>query len=191
MKRVLFLAAFTAVAVMTAVSANAQTRTSTLPAAEDTQSVSFSVLGLHYGSEYSLARRFTLTGRVGVDGAVAWGYDLFGGNGTFWAIAPSIDIEPRFYYGLDRRAAHGRSTAGNSGSFLSLNVKTLLPVGYISSSDSRPTGATFLLPKWGLRRVWGKHWLFEFTAGAALGWGWEDREFMCTPAIGLRFGYTF
>lgn len=163
------------------------------PHTETTQSVSLSIplgAGLHYAYEHPLARRITLIGRVGADAGAAWRYNLLNGDRLFWVIAPSVDIEPRFYYGLDRREAHGRSTEKNAGSFFALQMKNIMPFGYISDSDMKIVGATGFTPMWGLRRVWGAGWLFECTAGASLAWGWEG-GFQSSPHLGVRFGYSF
>ncbi len=184
MKKVILLAA---VALMTTISAN--TQTPTRPSAEATQSIQLSLMGLHYAYELPLARRMTLTGRVGADVGIAVDGNLFGNNRTTWMAAPTIDIEPRYYYGLDRRAAHGRSTYGNAGSFLTLCVKNMIP-GWSSDKGTKPVGATFIAPMWGLRRMWGEHWLFEFTAGASFGIGWKG-EYGWTPHASVRFGHSF
>jgi hypothetical protein len=180
-------------AVMAAVAANAQQRLPVRPAAETTQSVSLNIpLDVHYAYEYPLARRVALVGRAGLDAGAAWGSDIIHDDLVVLFIAPSIDIEPRFYYGLDRRAAHGRSTAGNAGSFLAMQMKSIMPVGYVSDSDMTVDGVTVLTPMWGLRRVWSGHWLFEFTAGAAFVWNWEwESGFGSTSHLGVRFGYSF
>ncbi len=186
MKKVILMAA---VAVMAAVGANAQTPASR-PSAEATQSVQLSILGLHYAHELPLARRMTLTGRVGADVGIAVDGDLFGNHTTTWMAAPTIDIEPRFYYGLDRRASLGRSTVGNAGSFLALRVKNMMPLGWSSDKGAKPVGATFIAPMWGMRRLWGEHWQFEFTAGANIGIGWKGK-YGWTPHASVRFGYSF
>jgi hypothetical protein len=183
----------TVAALSMAAGANAQKWFAERPHTETTQSISLQIplgAGLHYGYEHPLGRLTTLVGRVGADAGAAWGTDLFGNDSFVLAIIPSIDIEPRFYYGLDRRAAHGRSTAGNSGSFLALQMKTLMPFGYVSDSDLTLDGATTLTPMWGLRRAWGEHWNFEFTTGFSMGWGWKD-DTARGLHLGLRFGYSF
>jgi hypothetical protein len=183
----------TVAALAMAAGANAQERFAGRPHTETTQSVSLTIpfgTGLHYAYEHPLGRRITLVERVGADAGAAWGTDWFGNDSFILAIIPSIDIEPRFYYGLDRRAAHGRSTAGNSGSFLALQMKTLMPFGYISDSSLTSDGAIVLTPMWGLRRAWGEHWRFEFTTGFSHARGWKGDS---TNALHLavRFGYSF
>jgi hypothetical protein len=194
MNRLLFCAL--AVLVSMPFCANAQTlgdeRFAEPASAETTQSVSLAIpleLGLHYSYEHPFARRATIIGRVGANAGASWGYGFYGSY-SYWAIVPSIDIEPRFYYGLDRREMHARNTDGNAGSFLALQVKNMLPFGYASDSDLEAVGATFFTPMWGLRRVWGDHWLFEFTAGYTYAWGWEG-GYDSSPHLGVRFGYTF
>ena len=106
-------------------------------------------------------------------------------------IYPTIDIEPRFYYGLDRRAGKERSVAKNTGSFVSVQMKTVLPFAYVvSDNDTQPTGLIFISPLWGLRRIWNRHWLFEFSAGVSL--FKENRKGIdWLPALNVRFGYSF
>lgn len=202
--RKLFLVA---VVVIVAVGANAQNKQNAqgelfpeYPSVETTQSVSFNIpagAGLHYAYEYPLGRLTTIVGRVGVEAGAMWGDYIMVNNGWFewkhgalWMIVPSIDIEPRFYYGLDRRSGHGRSTYGNAGSFLALQMKNVMPFGYVSDSDLAINGATALTPMWGLRRVWGGNWLFEFTAGTSIAWGWAGGSGKDLH-LGVRFGYSF
>ncbi len=165
-----------------------------LPSTERTQSVSLSVIplgaGLYYSYEQPLGRLGSIVGRVGAEAGVAWGNNMLTGNYAWWAIAPTIDIEPRWYYGLDRRDRHGRDTSGNAGSFLAMQIKNVLPWGYISDRGLSLTGATIVTPMWGLRRVWADHWQFEFTAGYSFGCGWES-GFSTSPHLGVRFGYAF
>jgi hypothetical protein len=194
MRKVILMAA---VAVMVAMGANAQQQQPTeLPHTETTQSVSVDInipmlAGIHHAHEFPLARRATLIGRIGVQSFGFRDFNLFGGKSSFWYIIPSIDIEPRFYYGLDRRKAHGRNTAGNAGSFFALQAKNFMPFGYISESDARvDAGLTALTPMWGMRRVWNEHWLFEFTAGYSFAWGWKG-DYLHAPHLGVRFGYSF
>jgi hypothetical protein len=183
----------TVIAVMVAVSAGAQEQFAEPAGTQPTQSVSLNIpigASMHYAYEHPLGRLTTVIGRVGVDAGGAWGYNMIVGKYGYWMIAPTIDIEPRFYYGLDRREAHGRSTEGNAGSFISLQMKNMLPLGYISDRSMTIVGATVLTPMWGLRRVWGGHWLFECTAGYNLAFGWRG-SYGGSLHVGARFGYSF
>ena len=179
-----------------------------LPRTEANHSVSITLLGLRYAYEHPIGRTGTIIGRAGADFGVSWGDDGIFDDYNYWVVAPTLEVEPRWYYGLDRRTAKGRSTAGNTGSFLSLNLQTLLP-GYVSDrSLGKMSGATSLSPTWGLRRVWRDHWMFEFSTGLAFiylhrGTDWigfsfsdglyldRDRHFFWGPQLNVRFGYSF
>jgi hypothetical protein len=192
MKKVIFSAV---AAVMVAMGANAQyTQDTQRPSVETTQSVSLNTtptdFGIHYTSEHPIARRATLICRIGASAAGVGDDSSLIGTWDYWFAAPTVDIESRFYYGLDRRAAHGRSTAGNSGSFLALQVKNIMPFGYVSDSNWTIYGATLVTPMWGLRREWNKNWLFEVTTGPTFAWGWQG-NFISGLHVGLNFGYAF
>ncbi len=186
--------------------ADAQERFAEPPSTAANHSVSIDLIGLHYAYELPIARKATIIGRIGANFGAA-GYGNGGGNwrtgagvpwnGDFLMIVPSIDIEPRWYYGLDRREEHGRDSYGNVGSFLSLKVQSRFP-GYISDSNLKPMeGVTFLSPAWGLRRVWRDHWLLEFSTGVRFGIAhkdyrlWNDRNALDYLDVNVRFGYSF
>ena len=177
-----------------------------LPRTEANHSISVGFLGLRYAYEHPISRTGTIIGRAGADFGAAWVEGFFG-DCAYWMVAPALEVEPRWYYGLDRRAAYGRSTYGNAGSFLSLNLQTLLP-GYISDRSLEMSGVTSLSPTWGFRRVWGSGWMFEFRTGLLFlyshkGMDWigfslsdgfyldRDRHLFWGPQLNFRFGYSF
>lgn len=161
------------------------------PRTESNHSASVGIVGVNYAYEFPLGRKVTVVGRIG----------LYTENFTLLAnkklndmliivINPTIDIEPRFYYNLDRRARNGRNTTKNTASFAALQIKAVLPHVWSSDNHSESDGLILVSPLWGLRRVWNEHWLFEFAAGASLFQRDVDRwEWL--PALNLRFGYSF
>lgn len=161
---------------------------SQVPSVETTQLVSVNLFGSHYGYEYPLGRLTSVTGRAGLEFGASWG--VFSDN-VYWLVVSSIDIEPRWYYGLDRRAALGRDTGRNAGSFVALRLRNILPVGYVSNLDLSHVGSTTLSPLWGFRRVWSDMWLLEFTTGLNFSVYWQGGEVDWSPALNVRFGYTF
>ena len=199
-----------AVAVMSAVGANAQTPFAARPSAEANHSVSIDLLGLHYSYEHPLWRTGTIIGRVGANFGGAW-QPAGGGQGRtgtgfyygdYWSVMPSVEIEPRWYYGFDRRAAHGRDTDGNAGSFLALKVQSRFR-GYASDGyyGGVMGGVTFVSPVWGLRRAWASGLSLEFTTGVRFAIPHDGgRLFPDIEVVGdalerldlnLRFGYSF
>lgn len=174
------------------------------PRVEANHSVSVDLLGVHYAYELPVARTLTVVGRVGVDFAVTggdWRSSVLMPYGDCFMAAPTIEIEPRWYCGLDRRERHGRSTDGNQGSFLSLRVANVFR-GHVTNDWPR-AGMTTFTPAWGLRRVWRGGWMMEFSTGLRFGflhkelWAGDGRRiFERDDALehldlGLRFGYKF
>lgn len=191
MKNSIFSLALAMMAIFGVEQIAAQSTQQSKPKVESTQSVTLSVsqgLGLHYGYEIALGRLTTITGRIGGNAGARWGTGFFD-NYHVWMVAASIDIEPRFYYGLDRRAALGRSTASNQGSFVAVNIKNILPCGYISDRQLDILGGTIITPQWGTR-LGGKRWITEFTAGVNLAFPWNG-QLHVTPEVTLRLIYSF
>lgn len=172
------------------------------PRVEGGHSLSIGLVGLQYSYEHPIGRKATIIVRAGADFGVAWGgwrtgtgIGWAGSSYSYWMVVPVLEIEPRWYYGLDRRDIHARSTEGNAGSFLSLKIRNVFP-GYISDPYLRTIGSTTFTPAWGLRRMWGGHWLFEFAAGFKIGithygeW-WGGERAIDHIDLNLRFGYSF
>jgi hypothetical protein len=189
--------------------ASAQRRTSIpsgQPRVEVGHTLAVDLLGVDYNYEQPLARTVAVIGRVGVNFGAAWpgrnGGDWRTGvaipYGDYTMIAPAVELEPRWYYGLDRRAGRGRSTDGNAGSFVSLRMQSMLhPIGHDARRRSGISGMTTFAPTWGLRRMWGGHWAMEFTTGVRFGVRHDglplspDGDAVDHLDLNLRFGYTF
>lgn len=175
------------------------------PATEAGHSVSLDLLGIHYAYELPLWRTGTIIGRVGANFGGAGGSARTGTGfyyGDYWAVMPSLELEPRWYYGLDRREMHGRSTEGNAGSFLALRVQSRFR-GYASDGyyGGVMGGVTFVSPVWGMRRTWASGLMLEFTTGVRFamphdgGKLFPDIEIVGDALerldLNLRFGYSF
>jgi hypothetical protein len=205
-KTVLTATAAVAMALAGATGAGAQDRAQ-LPETESSHSVSVNLIGVDYAYELPLGRTATIIGRAGANFGASW----YGKNGGSWrtgvlvpygdnyrTLSPAVELEPRWYYGLDRRAALGRDTGGNAGSFVSLKAQSLLHELGGDSRDygiAKRPGLTTFAPTWGVRRVWRGHWNAEFTAGVRFGVAhdgeWWDEGSLERLDINLRFGYTF
>jgi hypothetical protein len=82
------------------------------------------------------------------------------------AITPVFTLEPRYYYNLKRRDAKGRRTANNSGDYLTIKLSYSM-YEFNSNQPGKGLNNLFIIPMWGLRRSYGKH--FNFETGAGLG----------------------
>ena len=101
-----------------------------------------------------------------------------------------LNIEPRWYYGYIKRMQRNQITTNNSSDFLSLSLLTTHPFTEVKMKNA--TMFT-LLPKWGLRRALGKHFIFEFALGYGISQAYYDKKWFTTsqPFFNYYLGYVF
>lgn len=147
-------------------------------------SISVDILSLTYNYEHAMGNKISLIGRAGFQSA--YGYSSF--YGSSFIISPAFSIEPRYYYNLNKRGRKEKRTNKNSANYLALTSWLIFDPIY----SKQATGETFALiaPNWGIRRVYGKSFLFEFNTGISYSIGkYIDNNFGFL--INLRFGYVF
>lgn len=145
-------------------------------------------LGAWIHNESKLANEFSLRTEVGVN------FGLIGGeihNGTTLISAPSLSIEPRWYYNIMKRAAKNKIITKNSANFLTVGI-TFFPS--VNTSKYNVASQVTLIPKWGIKRTIGHH--FTYEAGIGLGYAvLLDKNYVSKKNIigdlHLRIGYTF
>lgn len=152
------------------------------------------LLGVFVNNEYRLADKFALRTELGLDGGFATN-----GNDTKWGLIPTINIEPRYYYNIAKRAAKGRNTSGNASNFITVLVK-YNPDWFIISNEENVLTENMIaiIPKWGIRRNIGQS-KFNYEAGIGIGYYsyfGSDREHYKYPEgvavdMHLRVGYRF
>ena len=173
MKRVIMILA----ALLAAVAMQAQVR----PQSNHTVSTTPG-LGLEYGFEWAFAGQATVIGRIGY---ASKGFTLRSALDSFqWSttMAPAVTLEPRYYFLMNWREAHGKYTSGNSAEFFGVPVMATL------RKDGKGLGELAVSPVLGVRRAFARHWFHEFTAGADL---LCCPQFLATPHVGYRIGYLF
>ena len=172
MKRVIL----SLVALMTAAAVQAQVR----PETNHTVSTTLGA-GLEYAFEWAPGLgKATLVARAG---AASRTWTLTSAlDGFFWTttMAPAVTLEPRYYFLMDWREAHGKYTRGNSAEFIGVPV-----TAYFSKNGF---GELVVTPQAGVRRAFARHWFHEFTAGADL---LCLPSFKVTPHVGYRIGFLF
>lgn len=114
-------------------------------------------------------------------------------------IVPYVTLEPRWYYGLDRRKRLGKKTHNNSSNYVSLaNTYFSNNTPIVNNGDFDVVSAITIIPKYGIRRAFAKHFNYEFSAG----WGYQYNIFSNTNScncdhnqteidIQARIGYDF
>jgi len=152
------------------------------------------ILGVWVHNESRIASKLVLRSEVGFNAGLFGGAFVEDG----FILAPTITLEPRYYYNIDRRNSKGKSTSNNAANFLSLDINYLPDWFVISDVDNvEILDNISFIPKWGIRRNLGEK--FNFEAGVGLGYRFyfsdeaifkEDQQELAAD-IHLRIGYTF
>lgn len=148
------------------------------------------LLGIWVHNEARLSDQFALRTEVGLDAGFR-----ANSNNTLIGLIPVIRLEPRWYYNLDKRLAKGKNISNNSGNSFSLNVVYNPDLFVISNEENINVISTVaFIPKWGIKRTYGKH--FTFETGIGVGYGFYSQKYTQESGdvavdLHLRFGYTF
>lgn len=118
--------------------------------------------------ETQLQRKITLRAEIGlVLGYATRDYeDPVIEDESSTLIVPYVTLEPRWYYGLDRRKRLGKKTYNNSSNYVSLATSYMsnkTPI--MNNGDFDVVSAITVVPKYGIRRAFAKHFNYEFSAG--------------------------
>jgi len=158
-------------------------------------------VGIFGSYEAALSTRWALRTEVGLD---LWSYNAYRYNGMNIEedkgvfLTPILNLEPRWYYNIEKRARKGKHTGNNSANFLTLSVKYFPDLFKVGGPDyvSVPNIISFT-PKWGIRRAIAKS-NFNYEAGIGIGYqkNLTDSNFYnkiddAVIDIHARIGYTF
>jgi hypothetical protein len=127
---------------------------------------------------------------LGKETAISFGVTAKEVSGLFSAdhyFVPGIKIEPRYYYGYNKRYERGQTISNNSSDFLAFE----LSYQWLWKYD--PTDKYWqisIIPKWGLRRAIGKHFIIEGALGASF-FTTIEKTTSIAPHFETNFGYAF
>ena len=163
--------------------------------------VQLGLLNTSFQYETQLDRKITLLTEIGL----MFGYSTREFNNaaikdqTTTIVAPYVTLEPRWYYGLDRRAKLGRNTKHNSSNYVGLttsyaSAKTPL----IKNGNFDIVSAVYIIPRFGIRRVFAKNFNYEFSSGVGYQYNVFSKNEGCdcdhnntTIDVQARIGYNF
>lgn len=131
-------------------------------------SVQLGLLSLSYQNEFRLDRKITLRSEIGLSTGSSTAKYPDGKKETSFLIVPYMNVEPRWYYGLDRRSRLNRNTTNNCSSYVSL-LTTFVPsrMALVNTKNFEETPFISIIPEWGIRRTsTRKHFYWEASAGA-------------------------
>ena len=150
-------------------------------------SLKVGLVGVWYSHERKLAPQATLNLEAGFDAAFNSSAFTDGASLDF-GLVPTLRIEPRYYYNLQKRHEKKKRTRNYAANFLALSVMGN-PNLVIPDPTPGVEPSLQITPKWGLRRSLTNNFVFE----AAIGYGlyMAQFEFGGSPKLDLRFGYIF
>jgi hypothetical protein len=151
---------------------------------DNTHSFKATFIGVSYAYEQWLTQQSA----VNLELMIAGG---FGSNiirGDYWIIAPVIRLEPRNYYNFVKRHDRGRNTLHNAANYVSFSID--YQPGISIGNNNHALRAVSLIPKWGLRRGFGKHLICEFATGIGA-YHSEVENWQPIWGIDLKLGMAF
>ena len=149
------------------------------------------LLGVWVSHEAGLSNSLVLRTEVGLDG-----FGSIGAEEDIFGLAPTINIEPRWYYNIAKRARKGRNTEHNSANFVGLSARYAPDWFFITGDEGNVYNQVYIVPKWGLRRNIGKsRFNYEFDLGIGYAFyertGYNNNASEVVFDTHLRIGYTF
>lgn len=151
--------------------------------------------GIWINNETKLSTSLSLRTEVGLDAGI------FGTsqNNVGLILSPVINLEPRWYYNINKRQDKNKNILNNSANFLTI-LFGYHPDWFVISKDNNVNvyNQLSIIPKWGIRRNILKS-NFNFEAGIGLGYRYyflENYNFSKNYGetvldLHLRIGYTF
>jgi len=150
--------------------------------------------------EFKLNRKLALRTELAVD-LGTYSYKNWENKNISARLIPlSLVVEPRFYYGIDRRNRLGKNINFNSSNYYSL--KTAFSANrnpiYKTDDDILIVNSTIVAPSFGIRRGFTKKFSYEFAFGYGLQYNIFSNEKKCNCNhlgdyldIQAKIGYNF
>jgi len=133
-------------------------------------------LGIWLYNESRLSHTFALRSQIGIDFRLegVGQFESAGPNDDFYGIL-HLSLAPRWYYNLKNRFNKAKSVKRNSGNFIELFVVSNFEnLSFTNNERISSLDQIKIIPKWGIRRTIGKHFVYE--AGIGLGYEYYLNE---------------
>lgn len=159
-------------------------------------SVQTGILGFWVNNETRIAPKTALRSEIGL--GVGFSYNFFSDNLSL-AMFPTLRVEPKFYYNLERRIEKKKNIVNNSANFISVPI-TYTPNWFVISNidNVKVIPIISIVPSYGIRRnIDNTNLNYEFAFG--IGYhhfflkqvGYQKNEGKIAPNLTFRLGYTF
>jgi hypothetical protein len=163
-------------------------------------SVQLGLFSLSYQNETRLERKTTLRSEIGLITGTSTVEYSDNHKETSFLIVPFVNVEPRWYYGLDRRSRLNKNIINNSSNYVSL-LTTFVPskMTLVNTKDFDAAPFISIIPEYGIRRTsTRKHFYSECSAGIGYRHNFFDKSYTYTIDenevmfdIQFKFGYIF
>ena len=154
------------------------------------------ILGVWVHNESRLSNSIALRSELGFNGGFAGG--TFVEDNFQWILAPTLNVEPRWYYNLEKRESKGKVTSKNTANFFSIKTAYNPDWFNISSSKNNSVVENFTATaNWGIKRTLWEHFTYEVGLGLGYGvefwkqYGYAENDNFIAGDLQLRVGYTF
>ena len=155
-------------------------------------------LGFWAHNEARLKRNLSLRSEVGFDTGIFSSNADYSGTDVGVIFTPTISLEPRLYYNLDKRVKKGKNISKNSGNFVSIKLNYRPDWFTLSNVDNTTIADNIaIIPKWAIRRTHWDHLTYELGAGIGYRkyflkqYGYKDNPGEIALDLHIRLGYTF
>ena len=158
------------------------------------------LISLSFQNETRLDRKITLRSEAGLSTGSSTVKYPDGKTETSFLIVPFVNVEPRWYYGLDRRNRLNKNTINNCSNYISL-LTTFVPsrMALVNSKDFEAAPFISIIPQYGIRRTSiRKHFYSENSVGfgykhsffdKSLNYLYNENQFVMD--FQFKFGYIF
>ena len=154
---------------------------------KDIISADIGFIGTWVNYEKHLNGLFTLKSSLGLEGSFGQG---FISEGKTWiAFIPTVRLEPRYYYNLNRRLNLGKKTLFNGANYFAVTAAYYSGLIISNVSDITSEKGISLTPKWGIQRTIGQKISFQFAFGPGIYITKVNTG--TTFGLDLRLGYNF
>lgn len=119
------------------------------------------LVGFWANTEMKMAKHWALRTEIGAESFTV----TYRNHDRETVLASVVSVEPKWYYNLDKRAKNGKKTEGNSGNAFSVKINYNPRFILIGDGDVPKPNHLAVLPKWSLRRQYGKHFTLETGVG--------------------------
>jgi hypothetical protein len=163
-------------------------------------SIQLGLFSLSFRNETKLDRKIALRSEIGFGTGHSTIEYSDGHKETSFLIVPFVNVEPRWYYGLDRRSRLNRNTKNNSSNFVSLLTSFVSGrTALVNTKGFEAAPYILIVPEFGIRRTSPSgHFFSEYSAGYGYQHNFFDKSLCYRYGkdqsildFQFKFGYIF